>query len=112
ERLEAFFDQDWRLSPQSDRMGARLLGEPLQPPSRQWSLGVARGAIQLPPDGQPIIPQADHQTMGGYPGPGWLHPLGQWRLAQCPAGQPLRYARVELAQARAELREFYRFFRH
>ncbi len=111
EQLQAFFEQSWRLSPQSDRMGARLQGESLQPPQRQWSLGVTRGAIQVPPDGQPIILQADHQTMGGYPILGWLHPLDLWRLAQCPAQQPLRFTPVSISDAQAELGEFYRFFR-
>lgn len=110
EQLQAFFSQDWQLSPQSDRMGARLLGEALRAPSRQWSQGVGRGAIQLPPDGQPIILQADHQTMGGYPVLGWLHPLDQARLAQCPAHHQLRFSPVELGEAQAEVREFYRFF--
>lgn len=109
--LQRFFAQAWQLSPQSDRMGARLLGEALQSPVRQWSLGVGRGAIQVPPDGQPIILQADHQTMGGYPLLGWLHPLDQGRLAQCPAHHPLRFTPVSMGDAQAELREFYRFFR-
>ncbi|WP_043309182.1 biotin-dependent carboxyltransferase family protein [Pseudomonas sp. ML96] len=111
EQLQSFFAQGWQLSPQSDRMGARLLGEPLAPPSRQWSLGVSRGAIQVPPDGQPIILQADRQTMGGYPLLGWLHPLDQWRLAQCAAHQSLRFIQVSISDAQADLREFYRFFR-
>ncbi|AYC34278.1 biotin-dependent carboxyltransferase family protein [Pseudomonas cavernae] len=110
EQLRAFFSQGWRLSPQSDRMGARLQGEPLQAPQRQWSLGMSRGAIQVPPDGQPIILLADHQTMGGYPVLGWLHPLDLNRLAQCPAQQRLRFTQVSIADAQAELREFYRFF--
>ena len=109
--LATFFEQVWRLDSQSDRMGARLQGEPVQAPARQWSLGVARGAIQVPPDGQPIILQADRQTMGGYPVLGWLHPLDQWRLAQCPAGQSLRFTQVSVSDAQAELREFYRFFK-
>jgi biotin-dependent carboxylase-like uncharacterized protein len=109
--LATFFEQVWQLAPQSDRMGARLLGEPLRPPARQWSLGVSRGAIQVPPDGQPIILQADRQTMGGYPILGWLHPLDQWRLAQCPAQQSLRFTQVSVSDAQAELRQFYRFFR-
>jgi allophanate hydrolase subunit 2 len=108
--LATFFEQSWQLSPQSDRMGARLQGEPVSAPQRQWSLGVARGAIQVPPDGQPIILQADRQTMGGYPILGWLHPLDQWRLAQCPAQQKLRFTQVSVSDAQAELREFYRFF--
>lgn len=110
-QLQAFFEQSWRLSPQSDRMGARLQGEPLQPPQRQWSLGVTRGAIQVPADGQPIILQADHQTMGGYPILGWLHPVDLWRLAQCPAQHALRFTPISLADAHTELSEFYRFFR-
>lgn len=111
EQLEGFFAQTWQLSPHSDRMGARLIGEPLRPPERQWSLGIGRGAIQVPPDGQPIILQADHQTMGGYPLLGWLHPLDQGRLAQCPAHHPLRFTPVSIGDAQTELREFYRFFR-
>ena len=110
EQLEGFFAQSWQLSPQSDRMGARLLGEALQPPRRQWSQGVTRGAIQVPADGQPIILQADHQTMGGYPILGWLHPLDQDRLAQCPPHHKLRFTPVSVADAQAELRTFYRFF--
>lgn len=110
EQLQAFFTHTWSLSPRSDRMGARLLGEALAPPLRQWSQGVSRGAIQVPPDGQPIILQADRQTMGGYPVLGWLYPRDLWRLAQRPPNGPLRFVRGDLAEAQAELRDFYRFF--
>lgn len=109
--LSAFFTQTWQLASHSDRMGARLQGEPLITPARQWSLGVARGTVQVPPDGQPIILQADHQTMGGYPVLGWLHPLDQWRLAQCQAWQSLRFTQVSVSDAQTELCQFYRFFR-
>jgi allophanate hydrolase subunit 2 len=91
-------------------MGARLQGEPLVAPERQWSQGVASGAIQVPADGQPIILMADRQTMGGYPLLGWLHPLDLSRLAQCPAHQHLRFIAVSLSDAQDELRRFYRFF--
>ena len=49
--------------------------------------------------------------MGGYPVLGWLHPLDQWRLAQCQARQNLHFTQVSVSDAQAELREFYRFFR-
>ncbi|WXL25051.1 biotin-dependent carboxyltransferase family protein [Ectopseudomonas mendocina] len=111
EQVEQFFSQGWQLSPQSDRMGARLLGQPIEAPKRQWSAGVGRGVIQVPPDGLPIILQADHQTMGGYPVLGWVHPLDLNRLAQCPAHHEMRFARVSPEQAQADLRAFYRFFK-
>ncbi|MDF3934917.1 biotin-dependent carboxyltransferase family protein [Pseudomonas citronellolis] len=108
---EHFFGQTWRLSPQSDRMGARLLGEAVAAPRRQWSLGVTRGAIQVPPDGQPIVLLADHQSMGGYPLLGCVHPLDLGRLGQCPAHAEVRFVEASLEQAQAELQRFYRFFR-
>lgn len=110
EERRAFLERPWRLSPQSDRMGARLIGEPLRPPRRQWSLGVAGGAVQVPPDGQPIVLLADRQTMGGYPILGWVHPLDLGLLAQSPAHRVVRFERVKVGRVQEELRAFYRFF--
>ncbi len=49
QQVRAFFAQTWQLSPQSDRMGARLQGEALMVPRRQWSLGVSRGRSRCRP---------------------------------------------------------------
>ena len=110
DQLARFFAQSWTLSPQSDRMGARLQGLALQAPVRQWSQGMVTGSIQVPPDGQPIILLADRQSMGGYPVLGWVHPLDLDRLAQLPAHGQVSFNLVSLEQVQAELREFYRFF--
>lgn len=110
DQIRAFFERPWQLSPQSDRMGARLQGEALRAPKRQWSLGVVRGTVQVPPDGQPIILQADQQTMGGYPILGWLHPRDCDRLAQCAAHQMVRFEAVDISAVQAEVRELHRFF--
>lgn len=110
EQRRAFFDQPWRINPKSDRMGVRLHGEALDAPRRQWSLGVVEGAIQVPPDGQPIILLADRQTMGGYPLLGVLHPLDIGRLAQCPAHSEVRFTPATVEQAQADLRAFLSFF--
>ena len=58
----------YRISPQSSRMGMRLIGAPLahKGPADIVSDGMVRGAIQVPADGQPILAMADHGTMGGY----------------------------------------------
>lgn len=110
EVLQGFVARSWRLSPQSDRMGARLSGEALRLPPCEWSQGMVRGAIQVPPDGQPIILQADRQTVGGYPVLGYLHPLDCGRLAQCPAHAELRFVAVDLETVQQEWRGFLAFF--
>lgn len=59
----------YRLTSQSDRMGYRLEGSKLaHAGAGQWiSDGTAMGALQVPPDEQPILLMADRQTTGGYP---------------------------------------------
>ncbi|MCW2623235.1 MAG: sle [Frankiales bacterium] len=59
----------WRVSPDSNRIGVRLVGPPL-PRRRTGQLppeGVVTGSVQVPPDGQPVLFLADHPTTGGYP---------------------------------------------
>lgn len=53
----------------SNRMGLRLRCAPIHPPhnGQMLSEGVALGAIQIPPSGEPIILFVDAQTTGGYP---------------------------------------------
>lgn len=57
------------VSPDSNRVGVRLIGPPLPHLGRGElpSEGLVRGAVQVPPDGQPVIMLADHPTTGGYP---------------------------------------------
>lgn len=59
----------YRLRSESDRMGYRLEGPPLQSTvgGAQLSEPSPIGSIQIPPDGGPILLMADCQTMGGYP---------------------------------------------
>ncbi|MFC9425651.1 biotin-dependent carboxyltransferase family protein [Streptomyces sp. NPDC056987] len=58
----------WRISAQCDRVGARLTGPPLSVgPVDLASEGTVRGAIQVPPSGEPIVFLSDHPVTGGYP---------------------------------------------
>lgn len=85
------FNGDWQVDTRADRMGVRLLGPRLE--CRQQSMiseGIALGAVQVPPDGQPIVLLNDRQTIGGYPRLGALAPLALARLAQCLPGQRVR----------------------
>jgi antagonist of KipI len=69
ESRERFSIENFTITPNSDRMGFRLQGEPmsLEKSLEMVSSAVNFGTIQLLPDGQLIVLMADHQTSGGYP---------------------------------------------
>jgi biotin-dependent carboxylase-like uncharacterized protein len=93
--LFALFNQPWQIDSRADRMGVRLLGSALHYQGPQMiSEGIPLGAIQVPPDGQPIVLLNDRQTIGGYPRVGALTPLAVARLAQCLPGTALRFSPV------------------
>lgn len=67
--LARFFSERFTLAATSDRVGGRLVGEPLRHagPGEILSDGMVPGSIQVPPDGRPIVMLADGPTTGGYP---------------------------------------------
>ena len=89
------FNCDWTLDSRADRMGIRLLGPALQYQGAPMiSEGIPLGAVQVPPDGQPIVLLNDRQTIGGYPRLGALTPLALAQLAQCMPGAVVRFQAV------------------
>ncbi|MGK9064576.1 5-oxoprolinase subunit C family protein [Stutzerimonas chloritidismutans] len=94
------FNARWTVDQRADRMGIRLLGPALRTARQSMvSEGVPLGAIQVPPDGQPIVLMNDRQTIGGYPRLGALTPLAVAQLAQCLPGTEVRFQPVGLAVA-------------
>jgi biotin-dependent carboxylase-like uncharacterized protein len=90
---DALVHQDWVASDRSDRVGMRLSGRPLQHrwPDRQLpSEGATRGAIQVPPNGLPLILGPDHPLTGGYPVVGVMTEDDIDRAAQIRPGQTVR----------------------
>ena len=62
----------WQVTDAVSRVGVRLRGPRLERVaarrgSELASEGLVRGAVQVPPDGQPVVVLADHPTTGGYP---------------------------------------------
>ena len=90
---DALVHTDWVASDHSDRVGMRLVGHPLQYryPDRQLpSEGATRGAIQVPPNGLPVILGPDHPITGGYPVAGVVIDEDIDKLAQVRPGQHVR----------------------
>lgn len=79
----------------TSRVGVRLRGVDLRRTRRDElpSEGLVRGAIQVPPDGDPIMMLADHPTTGGYPVVAVVHPDDVAVVAQRPAGTAVRFTR-------------------
>lgn len=83
----------WMASDRSDRVGMRLQGRPLahRDKGRQLpSEGTTRGAIQVPPNGLPVILGPDHPITGGYPVVGVIADRDIDTIAQVRPGQPVR----------------------
>ncbi|MBN3864226.1 biotin-dependent carboxyltransferase [Pseudomonas frederiksbergensis] len=105
------FNSVWTLDSRADRMGIRLLGTALQYQGKPMiSEGIPLGAVQVPPDGQPIVLLNDRQTIGGYPRLGALTPLALARLAQCLPGAKVRLKPVVQDVAHREHVEYLRRF--
>ncbi|MFC9977551.1 biotin-dependent carboxyltransferase family protein [Spirillospora sp. NPDC127200] len=67
--LRTLVSEPYEVSSDSNRVGVRLQGPPL-PRAREGELGsegMVTGAIQVPPNGLPILFLADHPATGGYP---------------------------------------------
>jgi len=108
--IAALFDAPYEMTPQSDRMGARLRGARIEHTRGHdiISDGVALGGIQVVGDGQPIVLLADRQSTGGYTKIGTVCSFDIGRAAQVKPGQRLRFRRVSVAEAHEFLRAYRR----
>jgi biotin-dependent carboxylase-like uncharacterized protein len=108
---ERFFESSFAVSPQCDRMGVRLTGVEIKCDTAGIiSEGIALGAIQIPPDGQPIILLNDRQTLGGYPKIGCVSRLDLPKIAQARAGSTIHFYAADIEEKSSQWCEFLRFF--
>jgi antagonist of KipI len=102
------------VSPDSDRMGARLEGSALKrnEGGDLVSEAVAPGTIQVPPSGQPIVVLGDCQTIGGYPKIAHVITVDFSVAAQLRPGDRVRFREVTLEEAQGLLFEREREFQY
>lgn len=94
--VSAFTSCVYRVSSASNRIGLRTEGPPLKRvrPGELPSEGMVLGAVQVPPDGRPVVFLADHPTTGGYPVIAVVRAADLAAAAQAPPGTPVRFVAV------------------
>ncbi|KZB85183.1 biotin-dependent carboxyltransferase family protein [Amycolatopsis regifaucium] len=88
--------QTWTVTAESNRVGLRLDGTALvredgYAERELPSEGLLTGAIQVPPNGLPVVFLADHPTTGGYPVVAVVRRASLPALAQARPGTLLRF---------------------
>jgi biotin-dependent carboxylase-like uncharacterized protein len=90
--FERFVGGAWTVT-ESSRVGVRLSGLRLvrRVTHDLPSEGLVRGAVQVPPDSDPVMLLADHPTTGGYPVIAVVDPDDVAVVAQTPPGGSVRF---------------------
>ncbi|WUL62305.1 biotin-dependent carboxyltransferase family protein [Streptomyces sp. NBC_00344] len=91
--LRTLMTRTYRVSPKGNRIGLRLDGPALER-ARDDELpseGMTLGAVQVPPEGRPVVFLADHPVTGGYPVIGVVPPEHLAPAAQAVPGTPVRF---------------------
>lgn len=101
EAQRRFFETEFRVTKDADRMGIRLEGPALATaqPRELISEAVNTGVVQVPPSGQPIVLLTSRQTVGGYPRIGAVATVDFGRLAQLKPGDRFGFQEISLATA-------------
>lgn len=108
EGLEKFFNSEFTVSPDANRMGYRLDGPVIEQregmPGSIISESSLPGGIQIPPNGLPIILLVE-QTVGGYTKIATVISSDLDLVAQASPGDRVRFERVSLEAAYSIKRE-------
>jgi len=87
----------------SDRVGLRLQADGPADLGRRVgeldSLGMVTGAVQVPPDGRPVVLGPDHATLGGYPVLAVVIRADRGVLGQCRPGDRVHLVPVPMDEA-------------
>ena len=101
EGIDNFLKKEFVVTKLTDRMGMRIEGPKIENIKEKniRSEGIVKGAIQIPPDGNPIIMLSDHGTIGGYPKIGVVISADYDKLVQIQPGSKIKFKEVSLFEA-------------
>jgi biotin-dependent carboxylase-like uncharacterized protein len=91
---EQFWEEPWKVTSSSNRMGFRLQGKALTRDNAKdmLSQGAFAGIVQVPPNGQPIILAAEAQSTAGYPRIAVITKADIWKIGQLHVGKAVQFA--------------------
>ena len=102
EGIDAFLNTFYTVTHECDRMGYRLEGTPIEHSQKGADIvsdGIAKGAIQVPKNGQPIVLLSDRQTVGGYTKIANVISVDLSKLVQCKYPQQIHFVAVGIEEA-------------
>ncbi|WP_020470129.1 5-oxoprolinase subunit C family protein [Zavarzinella formosa] len=103
----SFWEREYKASPAGNRMGLRLLGEPLtRRPGELVSEAVAPGAVQITNDGLPVVLGMDGQTIGGYPKVAHVLTDELPALGRLRPGDVIRFRKLDESEVETLARQF------
>lgn len=100
--IATFLGEPYTITTQTDRMGIRLAGPPIEHNEKGFNIvsdGIATGSIQVPGAGEPLVQLADRGTTGGYPKIATVISADHSRIAQLPSGTKITFKAVTRAVA-------------
>lgn len=108
ESIEKFFDSEYEVTNEADRMGYRLSGPVLSHKAGAdiISDGINLGSIQIPGHGMPIVMMADRQTTGGYTKIATVISTDISLMAQLKPGDKVRFEKIDVREAHKILKEY------
>lgn len=112
ETHRSFFDDQWKVAPEADRMGYRFRGgRPMQFVEREQPFGAGSdpsnivdscypyGSIQVPGGSEPIVLHRDAVSGGGYFMVGTVVSADMDLIGQLQPNTPTRFVEVDMAGA-------------
>lgn len=100
--IDNFLTGFFTVTHECDRMGYRLEGTPIEHNEKGADIvsdGIAKGAIQVPKNGQPIVLLSDRQTTGGYTKIANVISVDISKLVQCKYPQKIHFVEVSVEEA-------------
>jgi biotin-dependent carboxylase-like uncharacterized protein len=110
--FDALASARFTVDPESNRVGLRLRRHERTPLIARAhgeaveldSQGMVTGAVQVPPNGEPVVLLGDHATLGGYPVLAVVAAVDHGVLGQCEPGSQVVLVPLDHAAAADALR--------